>query len=168
MVSKERMILLGSSALVLLILNAQVLRKEVAVRQGRPVYLELAPVDPRSLIQGDYMRLDYAITREASQALKSGRRATAIIARLNARGVATFVSLESDDHPRTLGRDEVRLRLKSRGEAAIGAESFLFQEGQAPVFERARYGEVRVSASGEVLLVNLCDPALKPLGPPRW
>ena len=30
--------------------------------------LELAPVDPRSLIQGDYMRLDYAIARDLAGA----------------------------------------------------------------------------------------------------
>ena len=31
------------------------------LRNGRTVYLELAPVDPRSLLQGDYMALNYAV-----------------------------------------------------------------------------------------------------------
>ena len=40
-----------------------VLQKERLLRQGRPVLLELAPRDPRSLMQGDYMDLDYALAR---------------------------------------------------------------------------------------------------------
>ena len=35
--------------------------KETTILKGKLVYLELAPVDPRSLMQGDYMALYYAI-----------------------------------------------------------------------------------------------------------
>jgi len=45
-------------------INATVWRFEHAMGSGEVVLLELAPVDPRSLMQGDYMRLDYALARQ--------------------------------------------------------------------------------------------------------
>ncbi|WP_419465319.1 GDYXXLXY domain-containing protein [Aeromonas caviae] len=44
-------------------INAAVWRFEHAMSQGEVVLIELAPVDPRSLMQGDYMRLNYALAR---------------------------------------------------------------------------------------------------------
>ncbi len=40
------------------------LQKEVTIRNGRAIALQLAPRDPRSLMQGDYMRLEFAIAPE--------------------------------------------------------------------------------------------------------
>ena len=34
---------------------------------GKPVVLKIAPADPRSLMQGDYMVLNYAILSELQQ-----------------------------------------------------------------------------------------------------
>jgi len=45
-------------------INATVWRFEHAMSQGEVVLIELAPVDPRSLMQGDYMRLNYALARQ--------------------------------------------------------------------------------------------------------
>ncbi len=39
-----------------------IVKKETLLSDGKLILLELAPVDPRSLIQGDYMRLRYAIS----------------------------------------------------------------------------------------------------------
>jgi uncharacterized membrane-anchored protein len=54
--------------IVLVALNFAIWDKEQALRHGETVYLELAPVDPRSLMQGDYMVLNYAISRAAPAA----------------------------------------------------------------------------------------------------
>jgi uncharacterized membrane-anchored protein len=48
--------------LLLVYFNCSVLNKEKILSDGKLILLELAPVDPRSLMQGDYMRLNYAIT----------------------------------------------------------------------------------------------------------
>ena len=37
-----------------------VYQKETVLRKGRTFYMALRPVDPRSIIQGDYMELRYA------------------------------------------------------------------------------------------------------------
>jgi uncharacterized membrane-anchored protein len=64
---------------------------------------------------------------------------------------------------------ELRMKFRRRGgQLKIGAEAYHFQEGQAAVFEGAKFGELRVSTQGEVVLVGLCDQARGRLmaGPP--
>ena len=43
--------------------------KETLLRTGQTVKLELAPLDPRSLMQGDYVRLNYKISQLPPQTL---------------------------------------------------------------------------------------------------
>jgi uncharacterized membrane-anchored protein len=169
----RHLIALGiSSALVFAVFNLQILAKERLREDGRSVLLELAPVDPRSLMQGDYMILNYAISDQARGAAydEAGDGAlpeeVPFVARLDADGVATFSRLGHTPPP---GPDEVLMTARSveRG-WGVGAESFFFQEGQADVFADAKYGEVRISESGALLLVGLRGADKKPLGPPRW
>ena len=53
------------SVVVLAALNHGVYEKEQIKEHGETILFELAPFNPRSLIQGDYMRLRYAIERNA-------------------------------------------------------------------------------------------------------
>ena len=47
--------------------NYKVQQFEDVLATGKPVVLKIAPVDPRSLMQGDYMVLNYAILSEIQQ-----------------------------------------------------------------------------------------------------
>ena len=60
--------------------------------------VELAPVDPRSLIQGDYMRLDYAIARQLRSDI-GGPRDGHIVVTLDADSVAHFARVYQDGTP---------------------------------------------------------------------
>ena len=73
-VTRQLALLLSGLAIVAGI-NATVWRYERAMSSGEVVLLRLAPVDPRSLMQGDYMRLNYEIARElaSSDAREKGR-----------------------------------------------------------------------------------------------
>jgi hypothetical protein len=51
------------------LVNVQIWEKETVIARGQPVFVELAPVDPRSLMQGDYMRLAYRGPRDLAAAL---------------------------------------------------------------------------------------------------
>ena len=140
-----------------------VLDKEAVLAEGELVLLELAPVDPRSLIQGDYMRLNYALHLEIGG---EGWRTDdgIVIVRLDARSVATLVGR---DEGQALGPDERRLRYRRRsGRLQVGPEAFYFQEGHAVHYEGAKYGALRVSDQGEVVLVGLRGADLAPCGPP--
>ncbi|CAM3439746.1 GDYXXLXY domain-containing protein [Corallococcus sp. ZKHCc1 1396] len=160
---KRGAVIFGGLALVLVATAALVVQKETVLARGRPVLLRLAPVDPRSLIQGDYMVLDYAI----SQTWREGREAPQadgnVVLRLDEHGVGQFVRYET---PGTaLAPDEVRLRFRIRNSRMrLGAEAFFFQEGHAERYENARYGELRVTDSGASVLVGLRDDSYQPLG----
>lgn len=146
--------------------SAGILHKERLLASGSPLYLELAPADPRSLIQGDYMALDYEVSRQA-RALVGEQRRGLLVLRRDRRGVGRFVEVARPG--RRPGPGEVLLAFRRRGQGLVlGAEAFYFQEGQAPLLAGARYGELRVADSGESVLVGLRGADLEPLGePPR-
>ena len=163
----KHVLVFGGLVLVLAVANAAIVDRERVIADGTPVLLELAPVDPRSLIQGDYMRLDYAITRQLIESQSRWPRSGKIVVALDEHGVARFVRRHDD---RTaLGRGEHLLAYgRKRGHIQIGTDAFHFQEGDAPAYARARYGELRVARSGTSVLVGLRDSArvaLRPLGP---
>lgn len=142
----------------------QVSLKEQVLRGGQPVLVELAPVDPRSLIQGDYMRLDYAIARKLSwnDSSRGWANDGHLVVKLDEHGVAQLVRRDGGE---PLVPGEHRLRYRRRGgQVRIGTDAFYFQEGHAARYERARYGELRVARSGESVLVGLRGTDRQPLG----
>jgi uncharacterized membrane-anchored protein len=158
-------VIFGGLTLVTLTLGALVLGKERLLARGTPLLLELAPVDPRSLMQGDYMVLDYAISRQARASDSSTKEDGRLVLREDERGVGHFVRRDTDPQP--LAPGELWLRYKVRqGRVRLGAESFFFQEGMADHYARAKYGEFRVADDGTSVLVGLRDGELRPLGPP--
>jgi uncharacterized membrane-anchored protein len=145
---------------VLAVPNAFIVEKERLLARGTTVLLELAPVDPRSLIQGDYMRLDYAITRQLADSQAQWPRSGRIVVALDADSVARFV--RRDDGRTSLARGEhVLTYRRRRGRIRIGTDAFHFQEGHASRYQGARYGALRVAPSGTSVLMGLRDTARK-------
>jgi uncharacterized membrane-anchored protein len=148
---------------VLVVVNMLVFQKERLSANGQVVFLELAPVDPRSLIQGDYMRLRYAISREVKN--NTGDKDGFIVVLLNKDNIAQYVRIYDAQIP--LNQNELLIRFRQRAfDIRIGPESFLLQEGHAKYYNNARFGELRVSKSGDVLLIGLRGEELELLGPP--
>ena len=83
-------LVIGGLLLVLGVANLQIVQKERLLRDGDWASLALAPVDPRSLIQGDYMALDYAIARQV-QVDSGWPRDGQLVVAPDADGVARFV-----------------------------------------------------------------------------
>jgi uncharacterized membrane-anchored protein len=152
---------LGGLFAILAIVNWQIAAKERVLRAGDSLLLQLAPVDPRSLIQGDYMRLDYAIARDLGFRADWPRDGWIVVAN-DANGVARFVRIDDPSVPLGIGEHLLRYRRRS-SRIRIGTDAFYFQEGQAERFSHAMYGEVRVDASGEALLVGLRDRERQPI-----
>jgi uncharacterized membrane-anchored protein len=152
------------SAAVVVTLNWLIWEKEILLDEGQTMFLRLAPRDPRSLIQGDYMVLRYEIAGEVAARHRDDLPARGnIVVRLDSRDVARFVRL---DRGGPLDEGERLLAYKRRGRLRLGAESFFFQEGHAKHYESAaRYGELKVAPSGKSVLVGLRDENLEPLGP---
>ena len=59
MKKQSRILIITNLLLLLGYLNWSIYQKEQTLRDGQLVLFELAPVDPRSLMQGDYMSLRY-------------------------------------------------------------------------------------------------------------
>ena len=151
--------------LVLLVLGVAVAQKEALREGGEVLLLELAPVDPRSLMAGAYMDLRYTL-HMALEANPPEANDGYIVVRKGADGVCTFLRYEGGE---PLKESERKLRYRRRaGRMTIGPNAFYFQEGHAKRFEQARYGAFRVSSEGELLLVGLHDAERVPIepGPP--
>lgn len=147
----------------LIVVNGLVLQKEQLKANGQVVFLEFAPVDPRSLIQGDYMRLRYAVSREVEN--NTDKQDGFIVVGLDTNNVAQYMRIYDRQTP--LSQNELLLRFRQRAfDVRIGPESFFFQEGHAKYYSNARYGELRVSSSGDILLVGLRGENLQTLSPP--
>ena len=151
-------LLLGGLAAVLATVNVSIVRKERLLANGRQVLVELAPVDPRSLLQGDYMRLEYQLARSADASWPRDGR---LVVRLDDRGVAEFIRRDDGRAP---GPGELLLQYRRRaGRVRVGSDAFFFQEGQSERYAGAKYGELRVDRAGGSVLVGLRDEALQPL-----
>lgn len=164
---RRRILLAVSSLAVLLILNAMVWHKERVRQEGQLVYLELAPVDPRSLMQGDYMTLRYELADQAHHAIHDQHIEAgelSLVVSLDDRRVARFHHLGAEAQ----GHDQIVLQgsVGRHGQLSLGgADSFFFQEGHAQRYEEARFARARVGADGVVMVVELCDAQLRGLGP---
>lgn len=150
------------AAAVLLILSVSALtvwRFEQTLATGQTVILQLAPVDPRSIMQGDYMALAFAIDRELPDDAGQYRY---VWLTLTEQGVASLHSL-SNTLPGQAG--VIALLLHQRdGITSVGPNAFFFAEGSAAVYEQARYGLFKVDRSGKALLSGLLDENLQLLG----
>ncbi|KAJ8738784.1 GDYXXLXY domain-containing protein [Aeromonas veronii] len=167
----RQLALLLSGLAILAGINATVWRYEHAMSSGEVVLLRLAPVDPRSLMQGDYMRLNYEIARELTSRdarTTQNKGSDTLVIRLDAHQVATLVA---DGKPDRLASDERLLQVhQSERQWQIGPDAYFFEEGSGEQYEAARYGEFRLQADGKTLLVGLRDEAYQPIGQirARW
>jgi len=166
--------ILGGLVLVLGVANGGIWQREKLLANGKVVILELAPVDPRSLMQGDYMALNFAAGREVTRMRLGGERQDAddsimgyepdgyVLLTADARGVSQPVRIQSDARPHADNEVPLRYRVRDNG-VRIVTNAYFFPEGQASRYEVAKFGELRVAENGEALLVRMLGEDLQPL-----
>ncbi len=189
-------ITLGTLALALTLINIDIFNKETILSEGRVVLLKLAPVDPRSLMQGDYMNLRFEIENTLIEKLNGDKSVISntldsdsnssddelfaqqvpteqlffdkrndsgiMVVNLDENQVAT---LSLQQNIKRLGEHQVTMKFKIRHRRLrLATHAFFFQEGTATEYEKAEYGEFRVTEDGELLLNNLRDAEFKVLG----
>jgi uncharacterized membrane-anchored protein len=150
----KTMLILINLVALLVFFNFSLLEKEKTIAKGELVLLELAPTDPRSLMQGDYMTLRYAIASNLS-ADEYPKRGFCVVA-LDDNRVAKLVRTQPTKTPLSANEHLIAYTLANR-EFNIGAESFFFEEGQSETFGTARYGALRIDGGGNSVLVGLYD-----------
>lgn len=145
--------------LILLFFNLSLAKKEKILSGGELILLELAPVDPRSLMQGDYMQLNYSISQMQifDYINENYARRGYCVVRVDENGVASGIRLQAEKTPLAPGEKLIEYTAGSWGRISIGAESFFFQEGQGEKFAKARYGGIKVDRAGNSVLIGLYD-----------
>ena len=163
----RKAIAVAAGLLILAAVNWGILGRERLLEHGAVVLLELAPIDPRSLMQGDYMALRFKAADEAFG--RFGRLKDSadgrIVVKLGERGVGSYVRRDGGE-PLAAGEIALRYRIRE-GKLKFATNAFFFQEGHAQHYARARYGEFRVAPDGEMLLAHLIGDKFERLGPPR-
>ncbi|MDC9721519.1 MAG: GDYXXLXY domain-containing protein [Urechidicola sp.] len=150
-------IILINLVILLFLFNKSVFKKEALLEEGEFVLLKLAPVDPRSLMQGDYMRLNYEITDDIK--LDSIPKRGFCVVKFDSINIAKKVRFQENITP--LNDDEFLINYtQSDWNINIGAESYFFQEGEGKKFENAEYGGVKIDIKDNSLLVGLYDENL--------
>ena len=185
-------VILVGLVLILGLANYNIWNKERILSDGKAIVLALAPVDPRSLMQGDYMSLNFQVAREADRLNRGiqqggadayehdGSTVWAWVAPPAAGGLAwelqalqssrdadnayqhRYIELEDGSNRSqiidvTVQPDWVLLRLvRKNGQWAPGTDAWFFKEGQAAIFEPAKFAEFRVE-NGIPLLKHMLD-----------
>lgn len=163
----SRILIIVNLLLLLGYFNWSIFQKEQILKDGQLVLLQLAPVDPRSLMQGDYMSLNY---KESRYHLRNWEEETPprgyAILKTDSNQVAQIVRLQESPEP--MNDDELMMKYKIiDGRLFLGAESFFFEEGQDTIFEKAAYGGLKVDSKGESLLVGLYDADFQLIQPEK-
>lgn len=165
--------------------NLAIRDQEQHLAQGRKLLLALEPVDPRSIMQGDYMRIRLTIQEQISAQLPLEQQWQGLaILRLDQDQIGHFVrlveitSLQRQIWPNWFAAKSQQDRV---AEAMNGAaskddevdylaiqfvvrdgqvqlanhDSFFFQQDQADHYQQATYGVYKVNQQGDLLLVDL-------------
>lgn len=159
---KTRQIVLWLVTLLVVVQAFQLIReREELLDAEYVVFLQLAPVDPRALLQGDYMTLRYAMEREVPNSISSG--SGVLVVRLDSQNVAHYDRIYRAGT--VLGENEILLRYNKVGtRVKVGPDAYFFEEGTASEYNQAEYAELRVDTEGNAILVGLRGENFEKMG----
>jgi uncharacterized membrane-anchored protein len=159
-----RAVLVGIAAsafATLAVANIGIWHKQSLIENGQAVFIRIAPVDPRSLMQGDYMRLDFSVPSDVARDRELTSERPRVVTRRDERGVATLLRRDTGA-PLAPGEFVIELTPKN-GQWTVVTDAWFFAEGEGERWAKARYGEFRVDGKGRALLVGLRGAQLEAL-----
>ena len=156
-----------------------IVQHEWHLAKSDSIFVELAPVDPRSILQGDYMALNYDLHFSAVAAENGSEQPVSDIRTedfKNQSNVMSYVQLDQQRRVIKTSFDRSALNQSERSARLIlknprntfealypAANSFMFAEGLEPCYRNAKFAELKVKKNGKALLFDLLDQQLKPL-----
>jgi len=163
----SKILVIATITLLLTAANINISKKENLISTGDTLLFQLAPVDPLSLMQGFYMRINTKIARQIQSALYEKNQNNTIkisdgfvIVEKGDNNVVNYVSLYENQE---LKPNQYKIPFKMRkGRIQFTTDAYYFQEGKAQHYNKATHGEYRYK-DGEMLLVNLIDENFKVL-----
>jgi uncharacterized membrane-anchored protein len=165
---KNQWLAIVAVILTLIVINFQINQKLNLIDTGEKLIFPLAPIDPRAIMQGDYMRLRFDL------GIKILKRINLANQKINPQALHGLAVVNKDDndvvsfvdlyHHQALNKNQRLIPYQyKRYQIVFSTDAFYFQEGQASHFQQAKYGEFRYSKNGELILVHLLDKDFKVL-----
>ena len=160
--------------LSLIVFLVMIVKNEVHLQHSESIYVRLKPVDPRSLIQGDYMALSYQLyfsdvkelsNKEDVSFLQNKPKVLAYV-ELDAQRKVIKTSFNSKlikSHPSVAHRLMLKNPSNRMDLLYPASNSFLFAEGLAECYQAAQYAEFKVNQQGEAILASLRGESLQDL-----
>ena len=132
--------------------------KEVALRTGTEVVLQTVPVDPRSLLQGDYAILDYEIADlpPFMQDDPVGERVYVVLKEESGVWYGARYGSSRRNHVEP-GEVYIQGRVDRRGHADFGIGTYFVPEGTGHIIENAQGVKVVVNldANGNAIIKDV-------------
>ena len=148
----RKIIVFTALILILIFVNWTIYQKETLLKSGKGIYLKLSPVDPRSLMEGDYMHLNFELTDKLNKITKNPGT---VVLKLDKKGIATFKKLYKGGK---LAPDEVIMKFKYKNrQSRLSSDAFFIEEGKSKKYSSAKYAYFKVSPDGTALLKDLAD-----------
>ena len=178
----KKMIPLWLAAFSIALFLIMIGRHEWHLTHSDSIYVKLKPVDPRSILQGDYMALNYELylaeQPPAMELIEDHLPSDAEKAYFyNQSSILSYVQLDAqrrviqtrfdpqllNDYPGASAKLVLRNPHNTFEGLYPAARSFLFAEGLEPCYRNAQFAELKVRENGQPLLVNLVGENLKAL-----
>lgn len=163
-VHRYRIVWLASIVLLqLVICSLQIGKSEQLLANGDVVKLELQPIDPRSMLQGDYLSLQYKISfpyrtdiEDPDRQPRSGK--VSVVIEQAGNGLYQFSRLAKPGDILQANERLITGRWNGYDQIYYGIETYYVEEGKGIALqEKVKYAEVRLSRSGDALLVKLME-----------
>ena len=183
----KKMIPLCLALSCMLIFLGMIFKNELHLKNSESIYVRLQPVDPRSILQGDYMALNYQlyfapqnVTHEntnqpninSEDHIFSGLYFDEIIK--NKSSIVAYVELDAQrrvihthfELPQKVRTYRLILQNPNNRHSMLypASKSFLFAEGLADCYQQAKYAEFKVDEQGNAILTALKGDQLQDLG----
>jgi uncharacterized membrane-anchored protein/uncharacterized membrane protein len=136
---------------------------ENILKNGREIKVELQPVDPRSLLQGDYVTLSYTISNISIDGLQAKEKVE-ILLRKNKEGIYEYADNFKYDNqwntPYEPQETDVIINGLYNGYDSVyyGIESYFVEEGTGlDVQNKAKFALLKVGKNQNALLVDVLD-----------
>jgi len=164
----RKLFILLAIALQVFVLASMAGQREYITRTGKTVYLRTAPIDPRDLFRGDYVRLNYEISSIPMDYLRNGLKTETLekghtVYTVLKEGPNGLAELEyaSDEKPAEIvfirGRtSHARRHQPFRGPLSVkyGLEAYFVQQGKGIAIEqrRGRRNDIQIPLEMEIAL----------------
>ena len=137
-----------------------VINNESNLKSAQEIIVKLAPRDPRSLLQGDYVILPYDITRAPQKAIKGKHMKKFRVVLTPENNIYKFKEVITSTQNYALKQGDVLMngKVQKRYRVVFGIENYFVEEGTGRDVERsAKYARVKIISKGDAFITELLE-----------